>query len=122
MVNIDKVFGNDAKRELEGVWFEYVSVEGTIRIKCARPGGANKAYQKRIDKLLEPHLPVLRANKMPSDLLQKISRQAFAETCPIEWEGIERPGPDGILLAVKLTAENVLKVFEDLPDLADWLM
>jgi len=114
-MSVYKTFGTDRNIEKTGVWLEYGknSKDQPIRIRIARAGGANDAYNKRIEAKTRPVRRQIQTETLPPDQLKEIVMQVFAETVVLSWENME--DADGNDLA--FTRENVIKVFTDLPDL-----
>jgi hypothetical protein len=113
------LFKTDKGLEREGVLVEY----GAFRVKIARTGGANKRYLKRLEAALKPYRRAIQTDTMSEELAGELMRRVFAETVVLDWEtavdgewrrGIEAPD-GGELLPV--TADNVAKTLEALPDL-----
>jgi hypothetical protein len=101
---------SDPELEREGVWQDY---ELGIRVKVARMG--NQAFDECVRKLSEPHLSGFRRNKLPSEVLERITKQAVARHILLGWEGID--GEDGKPLPY--SEETALEILND-PALADF--
>lgn len=114
MKSIYSQFKMDGKLEQEGIWLEYGQLEdGTpIRVKIARAGGGNIAFNKALEKATRPHKKALQHNALDSKVAERIYREVFADTVILDWQGIT--GQNGEM--IPFNRENVLKVLEDLPE------
>lgn len=121
---LTKTYATDDKKESEGVWID-VGVEGdtVARMRILRMGQSNKKFAKRF-ATLSKKLRLVRGNKQA--LEAKALREAFVETCLLEWENIENinkalPGETKEEF-MPLTRDNALKLFEALPELFDMIV
>lgn len=109
-----KTFKTDSKVEQTGIVIDY----GDFKITIARAGGANKAYQKALERKTRPFKRAIQADAFSNDQAMAILREVYAETVVIGWEGVtdenEQPLP--------FNKENCIKLFTDLPDLFNDLM
>lgn len=115
MSSLYKQFQTDAELEKTGLWLEYGpnSKGNEQRIRIARAGGANSQFQKRMEALTKPYRRQIQTEIIATEMVQKLIRQAYAETVVLGWENIE--GPDGA--DMPFNVENCIKLFTDLPDL-----
>lgn len=120
--------------ETEGIWLQ---IDDT-RIKVGRAGGKNTKFTVAAEKIAREHKRAL--SLMGEEQGRKLFAKLFAEVIVLDWltqsddgdldeDGDAAPddlpkdkrwkrgisGPDGSLL--EFTVENVLKTFDDLPDL-----
>lgn len=121
--------------ETEGIWLE---IDDT-RIRLARAGGKNTKFVAAAEKIAREHKRSL--DLMGEEQGRKLFAKLYAEIIVLDWlkqsdegeldeEGAAFPenaepndkrwvrgisGPDGELL--EFSVENVLKTFDDLPDL-----
>lgn len=116
-MNLYTMFKADSKAEKEGVWLEYGDgADGKpVRIRVARAGGSNNAYTKRLEALVKPHRRQIQTETIDAELVQKMLKQAYAETVVLAWENVTDESGN----ALPFSAANVVKLFNDLPDL--WL-
>ena len=116
-MSLYKTFKTNESYETEGIWLEYGYLDDDeskpIRIKIARAGGQNKAFAKALEKATKPHRKALQAGMLDDRVADRLYKGVFAETVVLDWMNVT--DPDGNLL--EFTQENVLKVFNDLPDL-----
>ncbi len=126
-MGLQKQFATDAAMETKGIVIDY----GMDRVRIARAGGANKKYEKLLEKKTQHIRRALSVGAIGSEQSMAIMREVFAETVVLGWEvnkGTEtvpkwERGIDpvdageaaGRLLPV--TIENIKKVFIKLPDL-----
>jgi len=112
-------FKTDSKSEKEGVWLDY----GEFRILICRAGGANKAYQKKLDRLTRPYRRAIATESLDPDVSIGLLHKAYAHAVIKSWEtkdskgkmkaGIEQP--DGSIAPVtKAALEEALKALPDL--------
>lgn len=96
---------------------------GVCRIRLARAGGANQAYQRALAAKTKPHRRAIQSGNMDNDVLQDILAQVYAQHIVLGWETKDDMGEwhDGIENAngdiVEVNYENVYQVLTDLPDL-----
>lgn len=124
MSNMYSQFGTDPSIEKNGIILNY----GDFRITIARSGGANKKYQKSLERVSRPYQRALQSGLMENDRAMELLKIAHAEAIVRNWEvkdpesgededkwvqGIE--GPEGDILP--FNRENVLKAFRALDDL-----
>lgn len=118
-------FETDRDLEQNGVVLDY----GDFRVTVARPGGANKAFDRAVEARVKPIRRAIQAEAVPKDQIVKIAREAFVETCVKNWEvktGEENGQPvytqgieqrDGTI--VPFSKEAVNQAFIALPALAE---
>lgn len=108
-------FQTDPKIEKEGILLEYGETDDgkPICIRIARAGGANKAFEKRMEAETKPIRRQLQNETANNAQLLKILRKVYAETVVLGWENVQDPAGKPIEFSV----ENCIKLFEDLPDL-----
>lgn len=114
-------FQTDKGSEKTGIVVDYHH----FRVRLARAGGANKDFLRVLAAKSKPHRRAIQTETIDPDLAQALEREVYAETVILDWEtlvdeenmiyerGVE--APDGSLLDV--TPENIVKTFENLPDL-----
>lgn len=102
-------FQTDKKLEVEGTRVEY----GDFTFILARAGGANKAFQKCIERKSRPYRKQIQKNQMDHEVMNRIMLEAYAETIFKGWENMTDENGDDL----PFNEENVIKVMTDLPDL-----
>ena len=114
-MSLYKLFKTDENLETDGTWLEYGQNEKgePIRIKIARAGGHNSAFSKALEKATRPYRKAIQTGMLDNKTADKLYKEVFADTVVLDWINVE--GPDGKPMEFK--RENVLKLFEDLPDL-----
>jgi len=114
-MNIYSLFKTDGALEKEGIWIEYGTTDGDkpIRIKIARAGGKNTDFSKALEKATKPYRKQIQTGMLEDKVADRLYKDVFADKVVLDWENVQ--GPDG--KDMKFTKPNVLKVFEDLPDL-----
>lgn len=103
------IFRTDKALEKEGIVLDY----GDFKIKVARAGGANSAFQKALTAKIRPYKRQLDAGTIPDDVAEKLFLDVYAESVVLGWEGVT--DENGKLLPY--SKENAVKLFSDLPDL-----
>jgi len=116
-----EAFQCDPEMERKGIVLIYPG----FRITIARAGGANKKYQKALEKEIRPYLRALKTDTLDPEIAEQVIKSVYAKAIILDWEvqdeagnwvqGIEQP--DGSLLPV--TQENMVNTFDALPDLFD---
>jgi len=125
MGSLTKAFKTDKQKEQEGTWVDIIeNDDGTMaRMRILRMSQFNKKFSARYATLGKKNR-VIRGNKQ--DLEIKALREAFVETCLVEWEYIENINevPSGTIKETYMpfTRENAIKLFEALPDLFDMIV
>lgn len=123
-MSLYKKFKNDADKERNGVWVEY---DGAVQLLMRRAGGLNEYYQKILRQKTEPHERKLRTNSLPPETVERILREAYAESIVSDWRtktGKDDAGNDVFVPTIEdaegkqisFTSGACAKLFEDLPD------
>lgn len=108
----------DKGLEENGIWLDY----GPFRLLCARSGGANRKFAKRLEAKTRPYQRALKNETIDPDVVDRLMRELFAETVILDWNVKDDKGqwvrgielPDGSVGSV--TPENVAAVLADIPD------
>lgn len=108
-------FTTDAKIEKEGVILQYGtnSKNLPIGIRVARAGGANQAFNKRMEIKSKPYRRQIQTETIERKTLEKLVLEVFCETVVLDWENVE--DADGN--EMPFNYDNAVKLFTDLPDL-----
>ncbi len=114
-MSLYKLFQTSENMETDGVWLEYglTSAGAPIRIKIARAGGHNVKFNKALEKATRPYKKAIQTGMLDNSTADRLYKDVFADTVVLDWMNIE--GPDGALM--EFNKDNVLKLFDDLPDL-----
>lgn len=114
-MSLYQLFKTSKNLETDGIYIEYGSDEDgkPIRIKIARAGGSNKAFTKALERATRPYRKAIQSGLLDNATADRLFRDVFADTVVLGWENVK--GPDGKDLP--FSRENILKLFEDLPDL-----
>jgi hypothetical protein len=114
-MSLYKLFKTNENLETDGIWLEYgQTADGKpVRIKIARAGGHNVAFAKALEKATRPYKKAIQTGTLDDKTATRLYREVFADTVVLGWENVE--GPDG--QPMEFNNANVLKLFEDLPDL-----
>jgi len=108
-VDIKASFATNPALELNGAW---VDIGDGSSVLVARNGNKNsRALSKQ---LVAPHKVALRNDKLPDDVLEKITIQVMAQTILLDWKGIDEAGQP-----VPYTVENARRLLTDYPDFRD---
>jgi len=120
-------FATNTSLENEGIVIDY----GNDRVKIARAGGANKKFAKLLERLTKPFRRAIAVGAFDDDRAMGLLQTVYAKTVILGWEvnqgtdanpkwvkGIDPKdaGQSGKEL-LKVTPENVMRVFKHLPDL-----
>jgi len=113
-----KMFKTVPSLEEKGVVIEYG--EG-VEITVARAGGANKKFARMLTRLTKPHRRAIQTETVPEGVEKKIVMETYANSIVKDWKGITKDiitGDDADAeIQLECTAENIIAVFEALPDL-----
>lgn len=114
-MNLYKLFKTDEDLEKEGIWIEYGSDDegAPVRIKVARAGGQNTAFSKALEKATRPHRKALQTGLLDDKTADRLFKNVFADHVVLGWENVTNSAGENL----PFNRENVLKLFEDLPDL-----
>lgn len=114
-MNLYQLFKTNENLETDGILIEYGETpEGApVRIRIARAGGKNTAFTKALEKATRPHRKAIQTGSLSNEVADRLYKEVFADTVVLGWENVT--GPDGE--ALEFSRENVLKLFNDLPDL-----
>lgn len=114
-MSLYKTFQTSQHLEKNGIELQYGENDKgeEIIIRIARAGGANSAYNKRLEALVKPYRRQITSETIDNKVLEKLILQAFAETVILGWSGVE----DAEGNSLECTVDNVIKLFTDLPDL-----
>lgn len=115
-MSLNKKFKTNADLEKDGVKVEYEENGEVIAwLKCRRPGGRNRLYQKALSRKLRENRQALAADH-DGTLDARILAEVYAESIVVDWGG-DIEGPDGSN-PCPCTFENVVWLFiEEAPDL-----
>lgn len=114
-MSLYKQFKTDEALETDGILIEYGVTEAglPIRIKIARAGGRNTAFSKALERATRPYRKAIQTGTLDNKTADNLYKDVFAETVVLGWVNVE--DQDG--KAMEFTKENVVKLFNDLPDL-----
>ncbi len=105
-MDIKKNFGTSLIQEEQGAW---IDIGEGASIKVARAG--NKANRALLKRLVAPHKLALRHDRVPDDVLEKITIETMAETILLDWKGIEEDGRP-----LLFSRDNALRLLTDYKD------
>lgn len=106
---IASFFKTSANLETEGIWIDYGDYG---RFLVARAGGKNKAFRNLMDQRLRPYRSALKMGLVDDSVIEKITRESFAEAVVLDWELVDESNQP-----IPYSAEACSKLFEDCPDL-----
>lgn len=114
-------FKTDQSTEVKGIWLDF----DHFRIRIARAGGANKAYQKALEEKTRPFRKAIQAEVMEDDKAMAIFHEVYADTIVRAWETRNEAGE--LVSGIEdeqgnlqpFNRENVIATFQKLPDLFD---
>lgn len=111
-MDLRKQFAVDATLEREGVW---VDMGEGAAIRIARLN--SEQYRRALRRRLEPHKVRLRLNKVPEELLERLTVETLAETVLIDWRGIEDGGEP-----LTYSREAAERLLTDLPEFREFVV
>lgn len=125
MSSMFEMFETDASAEQKGIVLDY----GDFRVTVARAGGANKAYERCLERITKKYRRAIQTENLPNEKANELLMVAYSQEVVRDWEvnkgtdaapewisGIPQRGSDELLT---VTPENVLATFKALPDLFD---
>lgn len=124
-MSLRKVFKTDLNAEVEGVWLDVAVNDHNgkpIRIKISRMSASNKRYTKELNKVTKPHQSAIQNEALDNDLARKMLQEVFADTIILEWDNLPKSeltgNPEDVEL-LEFNRDNVLALFQEMPDLYD---
>lgn len=114
-MSLYKQFKADPNLEKDGIVLQYAdnSKGEPIEFRIARAGGGNAAFTKRLEVLTKPYRRQIQTETIERAQVDKLIRQAYAETVVLGWKNVEDEAGNPL----PFTVENCVKLFTDLPDL-----
>lgn len=115
-MSLYKQFTMDKTLEKNGILLEYGEDEKTkkpIRIRIARAGGSNQRFGKLLDAKFKPYRRALQTETLDTGLAEKLMKEVYAEAVVLGWENVS----DKSGKALPFSPENVIKLFDELPEL-----
>jgi hypothetical protein len=109
-VSFYQLFGTDKDAEKEGIWIDYGEAG---RIKIARAGGSNDAYNKALANFLKANKHQIDTETMPDEVAEAKMRELFAKHVVKDWDGVK----DAKGKTLPYSTENVVTLLTDLKDL-----
>jgi hypothetical protein len=114
------LFKTDTEIEVKGVELDY----GDFYLVIARAGGKNKAFAKYMERAMRPYRRALQTDTLSDEVAEQVLKQAYAEKIVLGWGCKDDEGEmchgemkDGNGEMMPFSAHNVVKLFDDLPDL-----
>lgn len=109
-----EIFSTDSSLEKEGIAVEY----GEATIILARAGGSNRKFQSVLERKMRPYRSAINSGTMDESTAERLLAEAYAEAVIRAWDGVTFP-PDHEQAGqpMPFSADNVVKVLLDLPDL-----
>jgi len=111
--NIFDMFGTDEKAETEGLELNYGAAGWLL---CARAGGANKRYKKRMEHYYRKHKRRIDLDMITEEQAREDLYKIFAETVVLDGE---LRGKDGTMVSLKGKPAKTIELFRILPGLFD---
>ena len=102
------LFKTDRNKETKGIVLDY----GDVKITIARAGGSNKSFAKEMEKLTKPFRRQIQNGTLPDKTADIILKKAYAKHIILDWDGVvdDKDNP------IPCTEENIIRLFDDLPD------
>lgn len=116
-----KSYKTDEQLEKNGI--RVLFAEDEICLTLARAGGQNAGFQKSLAANLKPYRRALQSETLSDKKANELLMKTFAESVVLKWEtrvdGIYREGieVEGKTELQPATVENMVAVFQALPDL-----
>ncbi len=108
--SIYELFETDTTMEQQGIVVDFGDYG---KFKIARAGASNIKYTDSFKTRYKPYQKLVRQNKMPESVAQKLLIEVYADAIILAWEGVY----DRKLKPIPYTRANVVQVMTDLPDL-----
>ena len=116
-MSLYKTFKTDSNLETQGIYLEYGFVDDDatrpIRILISRAGGSNARFAKLLEAKTKAHRRAIQTETLDSKLADRLFKEVYAEAIVLGWMNVQdAEGKD-----MEFTRDNVVKLFDDLPDL-----
>lgn len=111
MTTIYEQWGTDAAVEQEGIVLDY---QDAGWLKCRRAGGANKPYQKAMERFARKYRRQIDLGILREDVAERELIRVYADTIIIDGEVV---GKDEKKIKLKGNKKAVVDLFTALPDL-----
>lgn len=125
-MSLRKIYGTNKAKEVSGVRLEVGMNDYNnkpIFITVSRMSRNNQKYQQAFTEKFDPHMSAINADAMDEQFARKLSRELFADEILHNVENLplsDLTGKDEDNDKVmEYTRENVLALFEELPELYD---
>lgn len=124
-MSLRKTFKTDQNAEVEGVWVPVGVNEHNnkpIEIRLSRMSRTNKRYTKLLEEVTRPHSASIQNESMDNDLGTKLLREVFVDAVLLDWKNLPKSELTGNVADkedLPFNRENVLALFDELPDLYD---
>lgn len=132
-MDLKDLFGTDKAKEKKGTWIEIMTNDddSVCRVKVMRMGASNRQFLIRwaaVSKRSRGNL-----SGVPTEAEVKALIEAFVDTVMVDWENVRdfrmRDKPeafptngDGKLVFIPYSRENAIFVFNELPDMFDYVV
>ena len=124
--SVRKLYKTDKHLEKEGKEFLYA--DGMLKIKLARAGGSNTAFNLTLAEVSKPYKRAIQADLVSEETANKLLMETFTKCVIMKWwslmeddEGnevfVEGVDLEGFEELQPVTAENMIKYFEEMPDI-----
>lgn len=110
-MDLKKAFATNKKKELDGVW---VKAEDGAQFLIARYN--NTKAEKLTGELMRPHRRRARLGTLPDEIQRDVSFSVLANAVLLDWKGVQVDGKD-----VSFSPELAKKMFDEIPDFADFI-
>lgn len=104
-----KNFKTNKSVEAEGIWVDFGDGE---RIRIARAGGANQAFQRAAERIQRKYRKQIQLDTLNDKEASGLLRELYADTIILGWEGVK----DAAGKPLPFSKEACMKLLEDLPD------
>lgn len=113
-------FATNRDAEVSGVWQEFpANDDGTVPgFLVARMGRTNPEYQAAVERLAKKYKRDIELEILDNKTADPVFREVFVDTVLRGWRNVQ----DANGKEIPFSKENALKLFEDLPDLYDYLV
>ena len=104
---LGRLFDMDEAKEKDGVAIQY----GTLAVKIARMGGANKTFQTMFEEKSRPFRRMIENGvDLPEEIAQDIMHECYARCIVRDWNLARNK------VAVPCTPENIIEQFKKRPE------
>lgn len=116
-MSLRESYATDPEKEVNGV---EVVIDDGVYFTLRRAGGANKEWQKQLDRVTKPWRRQMQLGAMKEEVAAPLYREAFVKANMIAWRGVSQYDVTGKVedkdTPFTFTHANAIALFDALPE------